>query len=86
MKLLPRLRYILEVMTPPPPVVDMILRILTRISRHSLQAASEVTPTVTHCRQPLTVIADLLYVVTEWLDLICLCNTLVFYRSTIVLV
>lgn len=41
-KLLPRLRYILEVMTPPPPVVDMILRILTRMSRHSLQSASEV--------------------------------------------
>ena len=43
-KLLPRLRYILEVMTPPPPVIDMILRILTQTSRHSLQSASEVTP------------------------------------------
>lgn len=42
-KLLPRLRYILEVMTPPPPVIDMILRILTQTSRHSLQSASEVT-------------------------------------------
>ena len=56
-KLLPRLRYILEVMTPPPPVIDMILRILTQISRHSLQSASEVKPALTtdnyihcHCR------------------------------------
>ncbi len=43
-KLLPRLRYILEMMAPPTPVVDMILRILTQVSRQSLQSANEVTP------------------------------------------
>lgn len=43
MKLLPRLRYILEVVRPSPRVVQDILQILTRISRHSLPSATEVT-------------------------------------------
>ena len=43
MKLLPRLRYILEVVRPSPRVVQDVLQILTRISRHSLSSATEVT-------------------------------------------
>ena len=41
-KLLPRLRYILEVCRPNHHVVSAILEVLIRICRHSLQAASEV--------------------------------------------
>ncbi|CAJ1073547.1 RNA polymerase II-associated protein 1 [Xyrichtys novacula] len=42
MKLLPRLRYILEVVRPSPPVVQDILEILTRVSRHSSSSATQV--------------------------------------------
>ncbi|XP_015234732.1 PREDICTED: RNA polymerase II-associated protein 1 [Cyprinodon variegatus] len=42
MKLLPRLRYILEVIRPSPRVVQDILLILTRVARHSSSAASQV--------------------------------------------
>ena len=41
--LLHRLRYILEVVRPGPTEVTLALEILTRVSRHSLQAASEVS-------------------------------------------
>jgi len=43
MKLLPRLRYILEVVRPSPRVVQDILQILTRIARHSSPSATQVT-------------------------------------------
>ncbi|XP_070836075.1 RNA polymerase II-associated protein 1 [Chaetodon trifascialis] len=42
MKLLPRLRYILEVVRPSPPVVQDVLEILTRIARHSSSSATQV--------------------------------------------
>lgn len=42
MKLLPRLRYILEVMRPSPQVAQDVLQILTRVARHSLSSATEV--------------------------------------------
>ncbi|XP_039597354.1 RNA polymerase II-associated protein 1 [Polypterus senegalus] len=42
MKLLPRLRYILEVVRPGPRVVQDVLEILIRICRHSAAAASQV--------------------------------------------
>ncbi|XP_077395046.1 RNA polymerase II-associated protein 1 isoform X2 [Festucalex cinctus] len=42
MKLLPRLRYILEVVRPSPRVVQDILAILTRIARHSSSSATQV--------------------------------------------
>ncbi|CAL8286949.1 unnamed protein product [Lota lota] len=42
MKLLPRLRYILEVVRPSPRVVQDLLEVLTRISRHSSHAATQV--------------------------------------------
>lgn len=42
MKLLPRLRYILEVVRPSPPVVVDVLEILTRIARHSSSSATQV--------------------------------------------
>ncbi|XP_072221291.1 RNA polymerase II-associated protein 1 [Leuresthes tenuis] len=42
MKLLPRLRYILEVVRPSPRVVQDILQILTRIARHSSPSATQV--------------------------------------------
>ncbi|KAM9709096.1 RNA polymerase II-associated protein 1 [Menidia menidia] len=42
MKLLPRLRYILEVVRPSPRVVQDILQILTRIARHSSSSATQV--------------------------------------------
>lgn len=41
-KLLPRLRYILEVVRPAPRVVQDILEILTRIARHSSSSATQV--------------------------------------------
>lgn len=44
-KLLPRLRYILEVFRPSPPVVQDVLQILTRIARHSSVSATQVTTT-----------------------------------------
>uniref|UniRef100_A0A3P9DTI3 RNA polymerase II associated protein 1 n=1 Tax=Maylandia zebra TaxID=106582 RepID=A0A3P9DTI3_9CICH len=42
MKLLPRLRYILEVVRPSPRVVQDVLEILTRITRHSSSSATQV--------------------------------------------
>ncbi|XP_030575398.1 RNA polymerase II-associated protein 1 [Archocentrus centrarchus] len=42
MKLLPRLRYILEVVRPPPRVVQNVLEILTRIARHCSSSATQV--------------------------------------------
>ncbi|XP_062253047.1 RNA polymerase II-associated protein 1 [Platichthys flesus] len=42
MKLLPRLRYILEVFRPSPRVVQDVLSILTRIARHSSSSATQV--------------------------------------------
>ena len=45
-KLLQRLRYILEVLQPNDVVVDFAMRIITRICRHSLQAASEASPVI----------------------------------------
>ena len=42
MNILPRLRYILEVCSPATPTVCDILGVLTRISQHSTQVASEV--------------------------------------------
>ncbi|XP_056249486.1 RNA polymerase II-associated protein 1 [Seriola aureovittata] len=42
MKLLPRLRYILEVFRPSPRVVQDVLDILTRIARHSSSSATQV--------------------------------------------
>uniref|UniRef100_A0A8C4HZG1 RNA polymerase II associated protein 1 n=1 Tax=Dicentrarchus labrax TaxID=13489 RepID=A0A8C4HZG1_DICLA len=42
MKLLPRLRYILEVVRPSPRVVHDILEILTRIARHSASSSTQV--------------------------------------------
>ena len=47
MKLLYRLRYILEVCRPPLPAVTDVLEILARICRHSTQAASEVSMALT---------------------------------------
>uniref|UniRef100_A0A3Q3WTG5 Uncharacterized protein n=1 Tax=Mola mola TaxID=94237 RepID=A0A3Q3WTG5_MOLML len=41
-KLLPRLRYILEVVRPSPRVVQEVLEILTRIARHSSLSATQV--------------------------------------------
>ncbi|TWW72065.1 RNA polymerase II-associated protein 1 [Takifugu flavidus] len=41
MKLLPRLRYILEVVRPSPRVVQDVLEILTRIARHSSSSATQ---------------------------------------------
>jgi hypothetical protein len=43
MKLLPRLRYILEVIRPSPRVVQDVLGVLIRIARHSSSAATQVT-------------------------------------------
>lgn len=43
MKLLPRLRYILEVVRPSPRVVHDVLEVLTRIARHSSSSATQVT-------------------------------------------
>lgn len=45
MKLLPRLRYILEVLRPSPRVVQHVLQILTRIARHSSSSATQVATT-----------------------------------------
>lgn len=42
MKVLPRLRYILEVVRPSPPVVQDVLEILTRVCRHSSSSATQV--------------------------------------------
>ncbi|XP_068195704.1 RNA polymerase II-associated protein 1 isoform X2 [Antennarius striatus] len=42
MKLLPRLRYILEVVRPSPRVVQDVLEIMTRIARHSSSSATQV--------------------------------------------
>uniref|UniRef100_A0A3Q2P2A8 RNA polymerase II associated protein 1 n=1 Tax=Fundulus heteroclitus TaxID=8078 RepID=A0A3Q2P2A8_FUNHE len=42
MKLLPRLRYVLEVVRPSPRVVQDVLHILTRVARHSLSSATQV--------------------------------------------
>ncbi|XP_047467804.1 RNA polymerase II-associated protein 1 [Mugil cephalus] len=42
MKLLPRLRYILEVVRPSPRVVQDIMEVLTRIARHSSSSATQV--------------------------------------------
>ncbi|XP_037833721.1 RNA polymerase II-associated protein 1 isoform X2 [Kryptolebias marmoratus] len=42
MKLLPRLRYVLEVVRPSPRVVQDVLQILTRIARHSSSSATQV--------------------------------------------
>uniref|UniRef100_A0A3B4ZRD7 RNA polymerase II associated protein 1 n=1 Tax=Stegastes partitus TaxID=144197 RepID=A0A3B4ZRD7_9TELE len=42
MKLLPRLRYILEVVRPSPRVVQDVLEILTRFARHSSSSATQV--------------------------------------------
>lgn len=43
MRILPRLRYILEVCRPSPTTVRGILSILTRIANHSTEAGHEVT-------------------------------------------
>lgn len=43
MKLLPRLRYVLEVVRPSPRVVQDILQVLTRIARHSSSSSTQVT-------------------------------------------
>lgn len=43
MKLLPRLRYILEVVRPSPRVVQDIMEVLTCIARHSSSSATQVT-------------------------------------------
>uniref|UniRef100_A0A6Q2XLH2 RNA polymerase II associated protein 1 n=1 Tax=Esox lucius TaxID=8010 RepID=A0A6Q2XLH2_ESOLU len=42
MKLLPRLRYILEVVRPSPKVVQDVLAVLIRVARHSSSAATQV--------------------------------------------
>ncbi|XP_068615577.1 RNA polymerase II-associated protein 1-like [Brachionichthys hirsutus] len=42
MKLLPRLRYILEVVRPSPRVVQDVLAVMTRIARHSSSSATQV--------------------------------------------
>ncbi|CAK6956948.1 RNA polymerase II-associated protein 1 [Scomber scombrus] len=42
MKLLPRLRYILEVVRPSPRVVHDVMEVLTRIARHSSSSATQV--------------------------------------------
>ncbi|XP_028252000.1 RNA polymerase II-associated protein 1 isoform X2 [Parambassis ranga] len=42
MKLLPRLRYILEVVRPSPRLVQDVLEVLTRIARHSSSSATQV--------------------------------------------
>ncbi|XP_053192305.1 RNA polymerase II-associated protein 1 [Scomber japonicus] len=42
MKLLPRLRYILEVVRPSPRVVHDVMAVLTRIARHSSSSATQV--------------------------------------------
>lgn len=42
MKLLPRLRYILEVVRPSPQVVQDVLEVLTRIARHSSSSTAQV--------------------------------------------
>uniref|UniRef100_UPI003AAE15DD RNA polymerase II-associated protein 1 isoform X1 n=1 Tax=Centroberyx gerrardi TaxID=166262 RepID=UPI003AAE15DD len=42
MKLLPRLRYILEVVRPSPRVVQDVLEVLTRIARHSSSSATQL--------------------------------------------
>lgn len=45
MRLLPRLRYILEVVRPSPRVVQDVLEILTRVARHSTASATQVKST-----------------------------------------
>lgn len=42
MQLLPRLRYVLEVVRPSPQTVLDILEVLIRIARHSTSAATQV--------------------------------------------
>lgn len=59
MKVLPRLRYILEVVRPSPPVVQDILEILTRVCRHSSSSATQVA-TQTAKLHPHTQSQDLL--------------------------
>lgn len=52
-KLLPRLRYILEVVRPSPRVVQDVLEILIRIARHSsLSATQVITPPFTYSLDP----------------------------------
>lgn len=41
-KILPRLRYILEVMRPSPRIVHFIIEIITRLARHSTSSATQV--------------------------------------------
>lgn len=43
MRLLPRLRYVLEVCQPTPTAVRGVFAILTRIARHSSEACHEIT-------------------------------------------
>lgn len=63
MKLLPRLRYILEVVRPPPRVVQNVLEVLTRIARHSSSSAAQVrTATLTNPRAHTPLIAETLVV------------------------
>lgn len=51
MKILPRLRYILEVVRPSPPVVQDVLEVLTRICRHSSSSATQVRTSTTNLHQ-----------------------------------
>ena len=44
MSLLPRLKYILEVVMPQAPTVIHILQILVRVARHSVKLAYQVSP------------------------------------------
>ena len=43
-KLLPRLRYMLEVCRPPKDVVILIMEVIMRLARHSLHCAGKVGP------------------------------------------
>ncbi len=43
MKLLHRLRYLLEVCAPPPPLPSHLLDVVTMVARHSVYAATEVS-------------------------------------------
>ena len=50
MHILPRMRYILDKCRPNARVVTQVLDILTRIARHSAQAAYNVSDEVRHMR------------------------------------
>lgn len=63
MKLLPRLRYILEVVRPSPRVVQDVLEILTRIARHSSSSATQVASITDNFIQFLSTILSVQFII-----------------------